>query len=452
MSRNKKFIINTVIIVLVIVLLAAGIYFLSRPEDAPRPDEIDTVGSRIEIFSVEEGDITSASVTNEYGSYSLRRSGSGWSIDGFSGISLNAAMLDNLTGAFARVTSSQLIDESPADLSVYGLDAPSASVDVRTDDGGKIFYVGSKTPDGSSYYFNTNSSPCVYLLDSYVADVAFLTARDYANLGSSFTAEDVTEIRIAPSAGEALHVVMDEGGPRDQYSLLSYWDITEPSAASASNTSVSETLCTPAAALETGASAIIADTVEARAEYGLASPEFTLDVTAGEKITYRISPAAGEYRYILREGSGCILRVDNDDCAFLYTKPYDIMEKYLALIDISLLNSAEISRGGETMVLSVKNPSAENAEFFINGKKAEEDSFRKCYQQIVALGVSGEAVNPPKENIAGQIVYNLASGEKITLEFAEYDDRNYSVFVNGKGQYTILKKNIDKIFDMIKEF
>lgn len=453
MSSNKKFILNAAILVLVIALLAGAIYFLTRPPQGSNLSEIYTDDDEIKIFSADPSEMIYASVVNEYGSYVLRRDGSDWTMDGFDGITLNVSMLDNLTSAFSNLTSSQRIEENPKDLSAYGLDEPSASLDLRTVDGEKIFYIGDETPDGGRYYFNTDSSSDVYLMESYIAAVVFLTARDYANLGSVIEAESITEIRISPANGEALHVVMNPDGPKDQYSLLSYWNITEPVERSASNSDVLSVLASPVAELENDISAILADTAENRADTGLASPEFKLEITAaGESITYQIGSAAGEYRYILREGSGCILRVDDEDCSFVYTTAYDVSEKYLALIDIALLDNAALTYDGKTTVFTAVDGSGENAAFYVDGVEIESDRFREFYQQIIAMPVAGEAENPAYENVVGTFVYNLNSGEKITLEFAPYDDRNYAVFVNGQGHYTILKKNIDKIFDLLKDF
>ncbi len=450
-SSNKKFILNIVIVALIIAALAGAVYFLTIPEKEPNLSDSYTDDDKIKIFSAEVSDMREVYVTNEYGSYALRRVDSGWTLDGFEGISLDASMLDNLTGSFKNLTTTQRIEENPADLSVYGLDKPAAALRLVTTDGERTFYIGDETPDGNSYYFNTDTSSDVYLMESYVAAVVFLTARDYADIGSTIDADYITEIRISSPDG-ALHVVMDPEGEKDRYGLLSYWNITEPVERSASNSDVASVLSTPIAEMEDDISAILVDTAENRAETGVDSPQYTLELTsAGEDIVYRFGNTDGEYRYVLREGSGCIFRVDEVDCGFLYTQAYDVSEKYLAMIDIALLDSVKITYDGKTKLFTAVDADSDNARFYVDGKEVSGDEFRDFYQQIVAIPVGGEAIDPVYDDIVGTIEYTLTSGEKITLEFAPYEDRSYAVFVNGVGQYSILKKNIDRIFELTEE-
>ena len=175
---NKRFIINILIVAVVIALLVGALYYLSRPAEDNGPGDTVVDEQRITVFSVSPADMLSADVTNKYGSYALYRAGGGWNLAGFEGMHLDVNMLDALTNSFSKVTSSQLIDENPGNPGDYGLSAPTATLALGTSGGGRTFYIGNETPDGRGYYFSTDESSAVYLMDSYVADVVFLTARD----------------------------------------------------------------------------------------------------------------------------------------------------------------------------------------------------------------------------------------------------------------------------------
>ena len=212
-------------------------------------------------------------------------------------------------------------------------------------------------------------------------------------------------------------------------------------------------LTTPASQLEDTASGIYENTAENRAELGLDNPEFTVEVTAREKITYLISPSDGEYRYIIRSDggrsdSGYILRVDSESGDFAYTTMERVAERYLAMIDIATLSSLDITHGGKTTHFTVIDGAGENAAFFMGDKELTAESFRPFYQQLVALPVSGVINDAPAENVIGTISYNLISGDRLVLEFAPYDERNYGVYINGTRQYTMLQKNVDKLFEL----
>ena len=450
MSANKRFILNIIIVLLVIGVLAAALYALTRPEDEPpAPEEYS---SGIEVFSVEPEAMTYARVSNKNGSYYLYKYNGSWRLEGFDGVTLDSNMLDALTNTFSDVTSPQLVDEAGENAAAFGLDKPETTITVGADSGERSFYIGSETPDGSGYYFSTDSGPEVYVMESYVADVAFLTARDYVSLGTAFTAEEITEMRVEPRGGSPLHVVMNPDGAADQYGLLSYWTITEPEERSASNSDVTTVLLTPASEMESTASGIYEDNAENRAMLGLDSPEFSLEVTLeGGEASYLISPAAGEYRYIIREGTGYILRVDDAGCAFLYSTMEQVAEKYLAMIDVADLSGIEMAANGETKTFTVLDGAGDNASFYVDGRELAEDEFRGFYQQIVALLVSGVLEDAPMGDTIGSITYILNSGEKLKLDFTPYDERNCGVYINGKRQYSMLRKNVEKIFDLMND-
>ena len=452
MSRNAKFILNIVIIVLVIGLLAGGIYFLTRPEEQSNMSDSHTDDDRIKIFSYAMDELTGAEVSNQYGSYSLSRTGNSWTMAGFENVTLNATALDNLIVTFQNVTSEGRIEEDPADLSVYGLDNPSATLTLITAGGSKTFYIGNETPDGTGSYFNTDSSDDVYIMESYKVDVIRLTAKNYVTIAAGIADTDITGVRVEGSGG-VLEVKMQPTGPKDQYGLRSYWDIIEPVKQTASNSDVSNNLITPISKLEDGVTGVLEINDENLAETRLDSPEYTVTVTTVTGVvTYEISAVSGEYRYLRRSDVPYLMRVDADACTFVYTQPYDVAEKLLAQIDIGIVQEVNIEHKGNTYTLTILNGSGEDAAFYYNGMQVDTDTYRKLYQNIVVIPVSGEAEGEvARENLLGSIQYVLNSGEALTLEFVPYNDRNYAVFVDGECLYTVAKKNVDKIFSKVRE-
>lgn len=452
MSRNARFILNIVIVIVVIGLLGGGVYFLTRPEEEHGLGEVFTDDDVVKIFSYASDELIGADVTNKYGSYSLYREDGTWNLAGFEGVNLNAAAIDTLVFTFQNITSDSRIAEAPDNLSDFGLDSPEAVLTLTTVNGAKTFYIGDETPGGYGSYFNTDSSTDVYVMKSYLVDVINLVAKDYATLVESIAAEDITGVAIEGPQG-TLSVSMQVTGPRDQYGLLSYWDIIGARKRSASNSDVSDRLLTPISEIENGVSGILEITAENLALTGLDYPEYTLTVkTKNGSIAYEFSAPKGEYRYFRRSDAGYFMRTDTDDCGFLYTQAYDVAEKFLALIDISLVQEVNIQHGDRTANLSVVDGGSKTGAFYFGDTRVEPDVFREFYSKIVAIDVSGEtAEDPAYENIIGSIEYVLNSGETLTLEFVPYNERNYAVFVNGDGLYTVAKKNIDDIFDQVRK-
>lgn len=76
----------------------------------------------------------------------------------------------------------RLIDADPADVAVYGLDAPTSTVVLRGDDGARetTVQVGSLNPASSAYYGRRTDAPEVVLFGynvGYYADLMFQSAR-----------------------------------------------------------------------------------------------------------------------------------------------------------------------------------------------------------------------------------------------------------------------------------
>lgn len=451
MSRNVRFILNIVIVVAVVALLGAGVYFLTRPEEGDSLGEMYTDDDKVKVFSYAEGELTGVDIVNEYGRYSLRREGQVWTMEGFEGETLNATSLDTLDFTFRNITSDSRVAQDPEDLSAYGLDSPSAVMTLTTTAGSRTFYIGDETPDGSGSYFNTDGSSDVYIMAGYQVDVVRLTARDYLTVAAGLAAEDMTAVTIRGPEG-VLALSMDPAGPRDQYSLLSYWDITSPESRSASNSDVTDKLLTPISELENGVSGAMELNGENLTACGLDSPEYTVTVTAGGKdYTYEFSAVSGTYRYFRRSDVNYIMRADDEDCAFLRTTAYDVAEKLLAMIDIGLISEIHIEHEGETVNLDVVDGGGENPGFYHDGMQLDEDTFKDFYGHIVAVLVSGSLDSAPTGEEIGSIEYVLTGGESIKLVFTEYDERNYAVTVNGGDAYTVAKKTVEGIFDKVKD-
>ncbi len=456
MSRNVKFIVNIIIVVLVIGLLVGGIYFLTKHKDGDSLGEMYTDDEVIKVFSYAGDELIGADVTNKYGSYSLVRGDNGWAMEGFDGVTLKATAVDTLVSTFQNITSEGRAAESPENLADFGLDAPNAVLTLTTTSGSRTFYIGNKTPDGSGCYFNTDASSDVYIMKSYMVDVINLVAKDYADIAAGLTAEDITGVAIDGPNG-SLAVEMDPAGPKDQYSLLSYWNIVSPVRRSASNNDLTERLITPLTQTESHVSGILPINEENMASVGLNAPEYTITVKTRSGVTeYKVSASDGTYRWIRRSDVDYLMRTGADTWSILALTADDLEEKLLAMVDISLISEIHIEHKGETMNFDIVDGGGENAAFFKDGVELDADTFRDFYSHIVAINVSGSLEQPPDYSQSptpvGSIEYVLTNGESLKLTFTGYDERNYWVSVNGQEDYTVAIKNVDKIFDDINSY
>jgi len=150
----------------------------------------------------------------------LTKSGDAWQIDGAKPLAADPDAVSGLTGAVSPLTSDRLIDEHPQDLKTFGLDAPSAEVDISTKDGKtqKLLF-GADTPSGSGVYVKLDTDSKVYTVASSTKssfDKSINDLRDKRLL--SLHQDKITSVTLT-AKGAPVEFSKNSGGD---------WQITKP--------------------------------------------------------------------------------------------------------------------------------------------------------------------------------------------------------------------------------
>ena len=87
------------------------------------------------LFSKDSTAISKVEVQNESGHWSLNRSGDNWTVDPDSDVAVDSTNISDAVISISSIVGNTLVDENPADLSLYGLDTPAATVTVTASDG-----------------------------------------------------------------------------------------------------------------------------------------------------------------------------------------------------------------------------------------------------------------------------------------------------------------------------
>ena len=87
-----------------------------------------------------------------------------WEVEYPYEVELKQINVDNIAYTFASLSAERVIEEeTPEDLSIYGLDNPQAVGKATLKDGSeKILYLGNETPKGNTYYLMVEGDPRVY--------------------------------------------------------------------------------------------------------------------------------------------------------------------------------------------------------------------------------------------------------------------------------------------------
>jgi hypothetical protein len=125
-----------------------------------------------DVLKFEDGNVISATLTNENGAFSFSKSDDKWTgtLKGKPITNLDPEKVKDMLRAFKALTAEDFADgKGPTDT---GLDKPATLTFTLKDNGGTQKIDVGKTSTGSSRYAQKDSNPTVFILSSYAADWA----------------------------------------------------------------------------------------------------------------------------------------------------------------------------------------------------------------------------------------------------------------------------------------
>lgn len=374
--------------------------------------------------------------------------------------------IKDIAYSMASIYSDQIIESDPADLEIYGLDSPIATLTVNTLEGeSTVVTIGAKTPTGNAYYVQNHGDPAVYTLRTYT-------------VGKVFTDLDELRERIvaAPNPQELQYFRLTKEKTVEIYpmeetddfigSALATLKVTKPykqikAIDSQRFTEMIETFPTSFSKAD-----FIEDRPEDLSVYGLQPPKYDLEYRDtetsvrlllgnkhdDEKIFAKLPNEPGVFTLLL------------SNLGFIDTKPFTLVDKFVLIPNIDTINSFTVSGFDTTFVGEIqreKNLSAQEGEkddviatYFVNGVEIEEDPFKKYYQKVIGLLVDAENPNPaemPEPDVT--VIYELIEGpsESIRADFVKVDRDFYAVYYEGRTEFLLSAYQIDAMFDGAEE-
>ncbi len=163
---------NTVILVVVLVALGAYVYFGEMNGGQPAP--ATPTPSAATLWDYPADSIARLEVHDLQTQEEARLAkdaGGAWQIEAPVSDAADSTRLNSLTGRLAKITTSRVITNPPADLAPFGLVTHTMLVDVGlTGNQTVTLQVGDKNPQGFSYYVQKKDDPAIYLITSSLID------------------------------------------------------------------------------------------------------------------------------------------------------------------------------------------------------------------------------------------------------------------------------------------
>jgi hypothetical protein len=377
------------------------------------------------------------------------------------------SMLYTLTS----ITATNLVEEDAQDLTIYGLDQPTATIETYYADGTEIdLIIGSLAPVDGSYYCMTSESNTVYTIGSYVDSLLVRRPIEYRDitLFPTYTDDDIYSnidwVRLTERDGSCVEFQLDSNLENEYNTENSLYVMLQPYAGSGNDTTIESYVMDVVSTLTLGS--IIDDITEDQyADYGLNNPA-KLEMTdiSGNSISLLVGNTCpnDEYTYCMIEGTDTLLTCNTSAMDWMGVSYVTYMLRTIWTYSSERLQSIEINMDGDEYELLVDHYVKQNANGndtdgvtgTLNGQEISETNTRRLYVKCLYFRIMGNLTDEEKEEYSnaepyGSITINLDEDESHTLEIIRMTDRKYALRLDGETEYYCYKKNITSLMTSI---
>ena len=456
---SKK--IKTLIVTLGVLILLGGAYYGSTVWKKKKADAASSKTASPKLGNLESANLAKIDVNGLV----LEKKGETWELSSVGGknpakgIELDESQLQRLTWSFASIWAERIVDDKPADLSIYGLDKPSSRVTV-TDSSGKIvsYILGSINPSKDGYYLMEEGDPKVYTVAAYSAESMGITLDKLRKktLFPAFEFNELTKLQIE-NAGTNIDIkAKPESVPPYLASSFSTHIMTYPyKLVRGVDRQALYDLLTPLKDLVI--EEFVDDNPSSLSPYGLDKPARFFFETAKVSVDLLVGNRTGNSRYAKLAGSPGIFTVSGLD-KIIDVKPFTLVDKFALLVQIDSVDKLTVS-GGEKILNAEFQGKGDAAVFSLNGKKAETKSFKTFYQAPVALMIDAEyphtgaasTANAKDGSISIEYQLNTPPGAKVSITLVPYNRDFYALRQEGTTEFLIARNQVQSIYEKADE-
>lgn len=492
--KKKK----TVIILCTFLILLIGVYAViminNKKQNEKEPAEIEQQETKV-LVNLNKEDIVRLSYTKQDSIMEFEKQEDIWVYQLEPELPVRQNYITNMIGIFTNLTSDKTVEETTQNLEEYGLEKPTYTITVTTEEQKETtLYVGIKNPMTSDYYIYIEGVAGIYMIPSTMVEYFDYSLYDMAEaeIFPTISSSAISELSLKWNEKEITLKTLEESS-YDISNLMS-WYITSPFEHEiVADAALIETQLQKIADIIYAKLAAFRPTQEQLQEMGLTNPigrisfHYTEQVEAEKELTSQEATNnsetvtetevitvpktytmlignsnGGEYYYAMEEGSDRVnfISASTIDAIMSYTAN-DYIYKYFALVNIETVE--EVLLQEEDMIYRLgnipKNSSQENetieeSSVLEEEQEEKESEIRSFYQSII--GISAEKViDMPQEAINWlpfKVIFKRNAGkEDIILEFSVYNTNFYLASVNGEARYLVNKRDFENYKSTILE-
>lgn len=482
----KKKTVNLVTAVGVLVVLSgayAGVktYVAKQEEKEQESEEEEPVS----VVSVDTEKIKSIGFLIEKSEVVFDKEDDNWVKSDDRNFPVNQDKLTEAAGTLNSVEADRVL-EDVEDLSEYGLDVPSNTIAVTTEDEEKtILQVGEENASTGQYYIKkSDDDSTVYVVASSVVDPFMKNLYDYAQADTFPTIDSSTISKIFVNEENSSYELVknDESGT---------WDIKSEEETDSADSAKASSLTSAFTSMSYGE--FVNYDCEDLSEYGLDKPyaEITVDyqeeveeddsegseentdeteeeesepVMVDKQLVLQIGNEADDNgRYVRVNDSNAIYTISNDTLdSFLGKKNEDFWNMTVNYLSVNNLDSLEVTFENETHTINVSRETSEDEEdsesstetlsYQLDGADIDSLKFTTFYNKLINM--AGQKRLTEKFEVASEpemtVVFTDTDGNIETEDFYSYDTNFYAAVIDEKV-YLVNKMTAKEMISSFEE-
>ena len=195
----------------VVLAVLGGVYvglntYVTKEESTESSSE---EGSKTEVYSAKTDDIKSLEFIIDKKDTVFEKKDDSWVKKDETAFPVNQTTLDSAASALEKVEADRVL-ENVDDLTEYGLDSPSNSVTVTTDDGTTKFNIGDENTSTNQYYIaKDDEDSTVYVVSSSIVTPFMNSLYDYAQ-GEDFPTIDSSTVKKVQVSQDEDSYILEE--------------------------------------------------------------------------------------------------------------------------------------------------------------------------------------------------------------------------------------------------
>ena len=195
----------------IVLAVLGGVYvglntYVTKEESTESSSEEE---SKTEVYSVKTDDIKSLEFIIDKKDTVFEKKDDSWVKKDETALPVNQTTLDSAASALEKVEADRVL-ENVDDLTEYGLDSPSNSVTVTTDDGTTKFNIGDENTSTNQYYIaKDDEDSTVYVVSSSTVTPFMNSLYDYAQ-GEDFPTIDSSTVKKVQVSQDEDSYILEE--------------------------------------------------------------------------------------------------------------------------------------------------------------------------------------------------------------------------------------------------